>query len=187
MIQTDRLHLVPFTREHYDAISANDNETLGSLLNIRTPSSWTEFADAVDALPVLISFFEKLNGDHRWGSYFIIHPVDRQLIGTGGYKGAPDEEGVVEIGYEVKEMYRNRGFATESASALISFAKSQAGIKAVRAHTLPRENHSVKVLQKCGMEFKGSVTDPDDGEVWRWELQNPVKPNEKRCSNCRTS
>ena len=172
MINTTRLHLIPFGKEHYDAILANDNKTLGNLLDIHTPSSWTEFTDAVDALPALIGFFEKLNGDDRWGSYFIIHAEDRQLIGTGGYKGAPGEDGFVEIGYEIRHAYRNAGYATEAAMAFILFARRQAGINGVKAHTLPEENHSVKVLRKCNMEFKGIFTDPGDGEVWRWEHYN---------------
>lgn len=49
MIQTHRLHLVPFTRAHYDAILVNDNKTLGKLLEIDTPSSWPEYKDAVEA------------------------------------------------------------------------------------------------------------------------------------------
>lgn len=114
-------------------------------------------------------FFEKLNGDDRWGSYFIVHANERQLIGTGGYKGAPDTNGFVEIGYEIKAAYRNNGYATGAAMGLIAFAKSQPEIKGVKAYTLPEENDSVKVLRKCAMKFKGAVTDPDDGEVWGWE------------------
>jgi [ribosomal protein S5]-alanine N-acetyltransferase len=169
MITTNRLHLVPFTKAHYDAITANDNETLGQLLDIETPSSWTEFEDAIDALPVLISFFEKLNGDDRWGSYFFIHPQDKQLIGTGGFKGAPDEDGFVEIGYEIKAAFRNNGYAKEAAMGMILFAKNEAGINGVRAHTLPEENYSVRVLRSCAMKFIGRVNDPEDGEVFRWE------------------
>lgn len=174
MITSARLHLVPFNKALYDAIVANDNETLGTLLNVQTPSSWTEFKDAIEALPVLISIFDKLQGDDRWGSYFIIHTQQKQLIGTGGYKGAPDENGFVEIGYEIKEVCRNQGFATEAAKAFISFAKSQTGIKGIRAHTLAEENFSVKVLRTCGFTFTGQLTEPEDGEVWRWETYNTM-------------
>jgi hypothetical protein len=27
------------------------------------------------------------------------------------------------------------------------------------------------VLEKVGMHFVGEVMDPDDGRVWRWEVQ----------------
>ena len=64
MITSARLHLVPFNKALYDAIVANDNETLGTLLNVQTPSSWTEFKDAIEALPVLISIFDKLCNRH---------------------------------------------------------------------------------------------------------------------------
>ena len=53
MIETERLNLIPFTREHYDAILQNDNVSLGKLLDVETPGSWTEFKDARDAVPAL--------------------------------------------------------------------------------------------------------------------------------------
>ncbi len=174
MIRTTRLHLIPFTKAHYEAITANDNVTLGKLLCVETPQSWTEFQDAVDALPVLISFFEKLNGDERWGSYFIINPQKKLLVGTGGYKGAPADDGFVEIGYEINAANRSKGYATEAATALLLFAKTQPGIKGVRAHTLASENDSVKVLRKCNMIFQCQLTDPEDGEIWRWETPNII-------------
>ena len=31
MIETERLKLIPFTREHYDTILKNDNVTLGKI------------------------------------------------------------------------------------------------------------------------------------------------------------
>ena len=72
MIETERLKLIPFTREHYDAILKNDNISLGKLLDVETPESWTEFKDAREAIPALIGFFEALGDDVSWGSYFII-------------------------------------------------------------------------------------------------------------------
>lgn len=168
---TQRTQLVPFTREHYDAIVRNDNERLGQLLQVQTPDGWTEYADAIDALPVLIQFFEQLQGDDRWGSYFIIHAAERKLIGTGGYKGMPDEHGMVEIGYEIRSAYRSQGYATEAAMAWIAFARTQPGIVGVRAHTLAAENHSVGVLRKCGMQYTGQIHDPQDGDLWQWEIR----------------
>ena len=56
------------------------------------------------------------------------------------------------------------------AEALTNFAFSQ-NIPTVRAHTLPEANASTRVLTKCGFEFVGEVTDPEDGQVWRWEIK----------------
>lgn len=173
MIITANLRLVPFTQDHYNAIFSNDYVTLGELLEVVTPCSWTEFEGATEALPILYEFFQKLRGDTRWGSYFIIHAADGRLIGTGGYKGLPDHNGYMEIGYEICNDYRHRGFATETARALIEFALNQPGVKGIKAHTLAEENYSVRVLRRCGMRFRGSFVDQYDGELWRWEKLRP--------------
>lgn len=65
MIETERLNLNSFTREHYHAILQNDNVALGKLLNVETPEKWTEFQDAREAVPALISFFEALGEDRN--------------------------------------------------------------------------------------------------------------------------
>jgi GNAT superfamily N-acetyltransferase len=50
----------------------------------------------------------------------------------------------------------------------------KAGVHVVWAHTLPEENPSTKVLGRCGFVRTGEIQDPDDGPIWRWELE--LKP-----------
>jgi [ribosomal protein S5]-alanine N-acetyltransferase len=40
------------------------------------------------------------------------------------------------------------------------------------AHTLPERNPSTSVVRSVGMRFVDEVQDPDDGPVWRWELES---------------
>ena len=96
------------------------------------------------------------------------------LVGSGGYKGPPTEQGMVEIGYEIAEAYRGRGFATEMAQLLVQKALEAPEVQLVQAHTLAEENASVKVLRKCGFQHVETLSDPDEGDVWRWELKRPA-------------
>lgn len=93
------------------------------------------------------------------------------VIGNCAYKGPPDQEGVVEIAYIVDPEYQGRGYATEAAKGLVNFAFRSGQVCLVRAHTEPENNASTRVLTKCGFECVGEVVDPEDGLVWRWELQ----------------
>ena len=98
--------------------------------------------------------------------------VDRAsgaVIGSCGYKDPPDLEGVVEIAYGVDPDYQGHGYATEAARALVHFAFGSDGVRLIRAHTLPGNDASTRVLTKCGFEKVGEVVDPEDGLVWRWE------------------
>jgi RimJ/RimL family protein N-acetyltransferase len=75
----------------------------------------------------------------------------------------------VEIAYGVVADSRGRGFATEIAAALVSYALASAAVDIVRAHTLPEAKASQRVLAKCGFQHVGEVVDPEDGLVWRFE------------------
>ena len=169
MIETERLELIPFAREHYDAILKDDNVSLGKLLDVETPESWTVYADAREAVPVLIRFFESLGDDLSWGSYFIILQKEHKLIGTCGFKGNPDFDNYVEIGYEVHPQFQSRGIGTEAAKALIDFAFTK-NIDGIKAHTLRDKNNSVRILQTLGFTFQGEIELMGEGPLWYWLL-----------------
>ena len=102
--------------------------------------------------------------------FAIIHKIDNALIGTCGFAGPPDPNGVAEIAYGIAPDYQGRGYATEAARALINFAINDPRVKTIRAHTLPEENASTSVLKKCGLQKVGDSVDPENNlPVWRWE------------------
>lgn len=168
MIETPRLKLIPFDDAIFQALFENDMLLLGQLLDVKTPKIWTTYDDALDVLPFFYESF-RMNGTD-WASYFTTHRLDKVLLGTCGFKGAPDTEGVVEIGYEMHEDYRLQGLTTEAAQALVDFAFNSPLVAMVRAHTISfTDNPSVSILKKLGFELIGLFNDPDDGEIWRWE------------------
>ena len=93
----------------------------------------------------------------------------RSVIGNVGFKGPPDERGMVEIAYGIVPAFQGRGYATEPAAAAVAFAFGYGRVHLVQAHTLPTPNASTRVLGKCGFVHSGEVVHPEDGLVWRWE------------------
>jgi putative acetyltransferase len=90
-------------------------------------------------------------------------------IGDAGFKGPPDETGMVEIAYRIDPEHQGRGYATEAAQGLVAFAFRDHRVRFVWAHTLPTNNASTRVLEKSEFRKVGEVVDPEDGLVWRWE------------------
>jgi RimJ/RimL family protein N-acetyltransferase len=105
----------------------------------------------------------------RFG-FFVVHQQTGAAIGMAGFKGPPDASGTVEIAYGIAPSFEGRGYATEAAAALVLFAFRRAEASLISAHTLPETNGSTRVLTKCGFRHVGTVVDPEDGTVWRWEL-----------------
>jgi [ribosomal protein S5]-alanine N-acetyltransferase len=91
-----------------------------------------------------------------------------ELVGWGGFKGAP-KEGIVELGYAIAPDRRGRGLATAAAEAMVAEAFDDPEVSAVIAHTLPERNASNRVLEKVGFHLDGEAA--EDGErVWRFRM-----------------
>ena len=101
--------------------------------------------------------------------FSLVHANSDTVVGSAGFKGPPTADGVVEISYGVNLDHQGKGYATEVAQALTTYAFSSGDVRLVRAHTRPEPNASTRVLAKSGFRRVGEVIDPEDGLVWRWE------------------
>lgn len=106
--------------------------------------------------------------------FALLERASGQVVGVASFKGPPGADGVVEIAYGVVPQHQGKGYATEAAQALVTYAFSSGRVRVVRAHTLPEPNASTRVLAKCGFKNVGEVIDPEDGLVWRWEESDPA-------------
>ena len=111
----------------------------------------------------------------RWGPRLFVVDAPRTLVGWGGFKGPPDCNGAVEIGYAIAPAWEGRGVATAAAGALVAEAWATPEVRAVQAHTLPGPAgaSSVRVLEKLGFTRDGENLDGDVGVVWRFRLDRP--------------
>ncbi len=92
-----------------------------------------------------------------------------RVLGVAGFKGPPDAEGEVEIGYSIVASEQRRGVCTEAVGALLEFAFEHPEVRLVSAHTLSGEQTvaSRRVLERAG--FAGPISTNEDGVV-RYEL-----------------
>jgi RimJ/RimL family protein N-acetyltransferase len=72
----------------------------------------------------------------------------------------------VDIGYAFLPSFRGKGYAFESAAAVLAYARDVVGLKRLLAITNPDNAVSMRVLEKLGMRFEGMVRlTPDEPEV----------------------
>jgi ribosomal-protein-alanine N-acetyltransferase len=105
-----------------------------------------------------------------WG-FAVVELESKAVIGMAGFKSAPRQDRSVEIAYGIAPAYEGRGYATEAALGLVEFARKSGRVSIVCAHTLPTNDPSKRVLEKCGFKRIGEMMDPQDGPVIRWELR----------------
>lgn len=87
----------------------------------------------------------------------------REVIGTIGFHGPPDETGRVEIGYRVEPAYRRQGIASSCVRALLAWAETQ-GIHRFRASVAPGNVPSLALIGRLGFHQVGTQIDEIDGE-----------------------
>jgi len=108
---------------------------------------------------------EKMEGmdskDHPWITYWLIRYLKDGIgIGMLGFKGVPDNAGVVEIGYGIDPSYQTRGYTTEAARRLIKWAFDDTRCQRVIAPDTRKDNiASNRVLEKLGMEIYQTTKD----------------------------
>lgn len=145
-----------------DAALAGDGALARALGHAVVPG-WATFTTALqrtrDALAVD-------PGGAAWGARLFVAGDPPELVGWGGFKGPPDADGVVELGYEIAEARRGRGLATAAARAMLAEAFADERVTTVIARTLPDRNASHRVLEKAGFRSDGTA---QDGEaIWRF-------------------
>ena len=73
----------------------------------------------------------------------------------------------VDVGFAFLEQYWSKGYAAESAAAVLAWAKEHLRLSRVIAITAPDNAGSIGVLQKIGLRFERMVKLPGDSQELR--------------------
>ncbi|MFB9862139.1 GNAT family N-acetyltransferase [Rufibacter immobilis] len=147
-IETDRLLIRPLTETQLHLYVAN-NGSLEKQLGVGySPKEIAE--DLADALE---NYFLRLVPQHREQYYFytlwsIILKQGQVLVGDLCFKGEPDEEGEVEIGYGTYADFQQQGIMTEAVGGLLRWCSTRPDIKTLIAETEAGNEASEKVLER---------------------------------------
>lgn len=115
-------------------------------------------------------FRQQLEADPNvsgWQGYYVVASIDGvdTLVGSAGYKGPPDAQGMVEVGYSIIWGYHRRGIATAAVGMLIERAFADQRVASVTAETPVHFAGSRALLEKCGFVHVGNRTDPEEGDL----------------------
>ena len=178
-LNTRRLHLIAGTAELVRA-HLGDPEHLGLLLDARVPRLPPLPYETREVMELMAQALEKRPEQVGWWCwYFVLHNKvtgHRVLIGDGGFKGPPDADGTVELGYALLRPYRNRGYATEAVRALLEWAFDSPKVREVCAEARMGNTASIRVLQKAGFTEVGPGSERAlvRFEIGRQDLDAPM-------------
>ena len=161
-LETERLSLVPVTVEFIDALPERD--LAEQLIGASVPDDWPD--EELDGLLALYGGWLRDNPSVLgYGPWVVISRDDRVVVGSAGFIGKPDDQATIELGFGTHADYRNRGYASEAARALVNWGLEQPGVDRVIAKCDTDNLPSVRVLEKIGMRRSGEA----DGQLL-WEI-----------------
>jgi [ribosomal protein S5]-alanine N-acetyltransferase len=158
-LETSRLTLVPCSLELAEVLA--DRAAAEKQLGVAVPEGWPD-----DELAGLLELYSGwLRADPTvlgYGPWIVIVREERAVVGSAGFVGRP-KAGELELGYGIAQDYRNRGYATEAAAALVEWGLAQPKVERVVARSDRANRPSSRVLEKIGMNPEGA-----DGTLVRW-------------------
>ena len=162
VVKTERLLLVPFSREMAEAALRNRTE-LQPLFRAHVPDDWPG-PDFEEILPLVVQWLKEDPLLCDW-MRVAVHTADRTAIGVLGGGARPDAEGVVEIGYNIVPAYRRQGYGYEAVSAFVDWAFTQSELKRITSNCPDDNRGSMRILQKVGMRQWSY-----EGSLLHWEI-----------------
>jgi RimJ/RimL family protein N-acetyltransferase len=158
ILETERLIL----RE----IVESDDEFMLDLLN--QPSFIKYIGDRnvrnlEQAREFIESRYRKSYADHGYGLYAVELKSNDAPIGICGFvkrDTLPDAD----IGFAFLPQFEGKGYALESANAVMQYGREKLNLKRVLAITTQDNESSGRLLQKLGFKFEKLITQPHDTE-----------------------
>jgi RimJ/RimL family protein N-acetyltransferase len=171
-LTTSRLELVASTIALADAELTN-RPALEHMLNAVLAPDWPAPLNGRETVRYVFKQLRRAPADAGWWSWYVLRRTGDDdegavAIGTAGFKGAPDDEGTIEIGYAIVESHQRQGCASEAVAALVDWAFAQPNVQRVIAETLPSLGGSIRVLERNGFAIAGAGS--EDG-VLRYARQ----------------
>ncbi|SFJ70254.1 Protein N-acetyltransferase, RimJ/RimL family [Halobacillus dabanensis] len=161
-IETDRLRMITFTADMMDASLRGELKKAAgyNVLPGYPMAAYREF------FPYKMERFRQFPEENDYEGV-IIHKGDQMIIGDMGFKGGPDDEGCMDIGYSMMEAYQGKGYTTEMAQAAVVWGLQQPGVQKITASCSETNLASVRVLEKAGFNRERT----EDGEIY-WSIED---------------
>ncbi|TMF57652.1 MAG: GNAT family N-acetyltransferase [Chloroflexi bacterium] len=149
-----------------DALIAGDRPAAGRLAPYRMPADFP----SAGALKLVRYRRDQIANDASWVPWSLRAIVLREATAMVGYVNFHGPPGVndtatpnaVELGWTVFPGQRRKGYATETARALMDWAATEHGIRRFVSSTTPDNAPSLRVHDKLGFARTGQVV---DGEI----------------------
>ena len=107
---------------------------------------------------------------NKWFVRWMVLKQSREIIGSTSFHGAPNENGMIEIGLGVNPKFQRQGFAFEALAGMWSWVCAQEGVEVLRYTVSATNEPSIALIRKFGFHHRGQQLDEIDGAEEIYEL-----------------
>jgi RimJ/RimL family protein N-acetyltransferase len=172
VIRSPRLDLPLLSADQLDRLAAGDGHAVESELGTTFAPGWLSGVRRIAAWRA-----EQLRL-HPADAPFLLRPIlvrrdDGSTLAVGylNFHSAPDETGMLEVGYTLLPEARGQGYAIESVRAAFDWATQVHGVHRFRASIAPDNERSLNLIGKLGFRQVGDQWDEEDGLELVFELE----------------
>lgn len=162
-ILTERLKLLPFTIEICEEVLSGSTSFLADL-GFTAGYGWPDF-ETLDTLPRILNNLKRVKSPSGFESWMILCKNINSLIGDIGFKGLPNKNGEIDLGYGIIKSETGNGYEKEAAVGLVEWAFKQTGIKTITANC-SKENYASQQI----LAFVDFNKIAEDQEMLYWKL-----------------
>jgi RimJ/RimL family protein N-acetyltransferase len=173
VITTPRLKLVSLTPSLLRAVARGDLVEVERQLGAPVGASWEEGVPAERRLHQLAAD----PSEQPWLVRAVVANTPPRVVGSVGFHAPPDDDGRVEIGYDIVASERRKGYAREAVQALLDQAWATGRARTCVASVRPDNAASLALIRAFGFRRVGEQIDEIDGLEWVFERRLPA-PNE---------
>jgi RimJ/RimL family protein N-acetyltransferase len=173
-LETDRTRLTPLTVEIAEGMMARDHAALDAESRLKFPNPFRVPPMMYDFLPAVAQRLRYEPSQIGWWGWLFFDKETRQVLGSIGVSGPPDETGAVGIAFSIYPDQENQGYTKEATAAVVEWILAQRGVKSLRMTIHPKNFAAVRIAQHAKFELKGTVVDQVVGEVHLYEAKSRV-------------
>jgi RimJ/RimL family protein N-acetyltransferase len=108
--------------------------------------------------------------DLPWVTGVLVDDDTGAVVGGAGFHAAPDDDGMVEVGYGVDPAYRRRGYARAALLLMVERARAHPDVRTLRATVSPDNSASLGLIAQLPFVEVGEQWDEEDGLEIVFEL-----------------
>ena len=161
LIQSDRLDLHHIEADDliYIFEKRDDSEVLAGK-DFRNP--FRVLIDFQGSLASRIPQIQKDPSVNKWFVRWVVLRSTQEIIGATSFHGAPDENGVIEIGLEVESAFQRQGYGKEILQGMWGWVVTEPAIKILRYSVKENNVASIALINSFGFKLMGEQIDENN-------------------------